>query len=124
MFKSKMKSMKEEKWENKFALHDQYPKILEEPHVDTVSTNKMVIKLSEKRNRRATSSSSRPGNKNQKPPESNMWQASEEQLQSVFTIRKDSGPYCIWMRSISINRVHLQAQQSCSVSPLEHLQRS
>ena len=44
MFKSKMKSMKEEKWENKFALHDQYPKILEEPHVDTVSTNKMVIK--------------------------------------------------------------------------------
>ena len=57
-----------------------------------------------------TGSSSRPGNKNQKPPESNMWQASEEQLQSVFTIRKDSGPYCNWMRSISINRVHLQAQ--------------
>ena len=37
-FKSKMKSMKEEKWKNK-ALHGQYPKILEKPHLDTVTTN-------------------------------------------------------------------------------------
>ena len=39
MFKSKMKSMKEEKWKNK-ALHGlQYPRILEKPNVDTVTTN-------------------------------------------------------------------------------------
>ncbi|CAH3188416.1 unnamed protein product [Porites evermanni] len=36
-----MKSMKEEKWKNK-ALHGQYPKILEKPHVDTVTTNKWL----------------------------------------------------------------------------------
>ena len=41
VFKSKMKSMKEEKWKNK-ALHGQYPKILEKPHVDTVTTNKWL----------------------------------------------------------------------------------
>ena len=41
MFKSKMKSMKEEKWKNK-ALHGQYPRILEKPHVDTVTTNKWL----------------------------------------------------------------------------------
>ena len=41
MFKSKMKSMKEEKWKNK-ALHGQYPRILEKPHVDTVTTNKCL----------------------------------------------------------------------------------
>ena len=41
VFKSKMKSMKEEKWKNK-ALHGQYPKILESPHVDTVITNKWL----------------------------------------------------------------------------------
>ena len=39
--KSKMKSMKEEKWKNK-ALHGQYPKILEKPHGDTVTTNKWL----------------------------------------------------------------------------------
>ena len=33
--------MKEEKWKNK-ALHGQYPKILEKPHVDTVTTNKWL----------------------------------------------------------------------------------
>ena len=38
MFKSKMKSMKEEKWKNK-ALHGQYPRILEKPHIDTVIFN-------------------------------------------------------------------------------------
>ncbi|CAH3034003.1 unnamed protein product, partial [Porites lobata] len=38
---SRMKSMKEEKWKNK-ALHGQYPKILEKPHVDTVTTNKWL----------------------------------------------------------------------------------
>ena len=38
MFKSKMKSMKEEKWKNK-ALHGQYPRILEKPHIDAVITN-------------------------------------------------------------------------------------
>ena len=36
-----MKSMKEEKWKDK-ALHGQYPKILEKPHVDTVTTNKWL----------------------------------------------------------------------------------
>ena len=41
VFKSKMKSMKEEKWKNK-ALHGQYPKILEKPHVDTVTTTKWL----------------------------------------------------------------------------------
>ena len=37
MFKSKVKSMKKEKWKNK-ALHGQYPRILEKPHIDTVIT--------------------------------------------------------------------------------------
>ena len=41
IFKSKMKSMKEEKWKAK-ALHGQYPKILEKPHVDTITTNKWL----------------------------------------------------------------------------------
>ena len=41
IFKSKMKSMKEEKWKDK-ALHGQYPKILEKPHVDTFTTNKWL----------------------------------------------------------------------------------
>ena len=39
MIKSNMKSMKEEKWKNK-ALHGQYPKIIEKPHVDTITTDK------------------------------------------------------------------------------------
>ena len=56
IFKSKMKSMKEEKWKDK-ALHGQYP---------------------------TTCGSSRPGNKHQKLPESNMWPASGEQMQNVF----------------------------------------
>ena len=41
VFKSRTKSMKEEKWKNK-ALHGQYPKILEKPHVDSVTTNKWL----------------------------------------------------------------------------------
>ena len=41
IFKSKLKSMKEEKWKDK-ALHGQYPKILEKPHIDTVTTNKWL----------------------------------------------------------------------------------
>ena len=41
IIKSKMKSMKEEKWKNE-ALHGRYPKLLEEPHVDTVNTNKWL----------------------------------------------------------------------------------
>ena len=41
MFKSKMKSMKEENWKNK-ALHGQSPRILEKPHVDTVTTKKCL----------------------------------------------------------------------------------
>ena len=41
IFKSRMKSMKEEKWKDK-ALHGQYPKILEKPHVDTFTTNKWL----------------------------------------------------------------------------------
>ena len=41
IFKSRMKSMKEEKWKDK-ALHGQYPKILEKPHVDTITTNKWL----------------------------------------------------------------------------------
>jgi len=79
MFKSKMKSMKEEKWKNK-ALHGQYPRILGKPHIDTVITN---IRLSSNLKREtgggATDSSSRPGNKHQKLPESNIWPASAEQ---------------------------------------------
>ena len=39
MIKSKMKSEKREKWKNK-ALHGQYPKLLEKPHVDIVTTNR------------------------------------------------------------------------------------
>ena len=38
VFKSRIKSMKEEKWEDK-ALHGQYPKILEKLHVDTITTS-------------------------------------------------------------------------------------
>ena len=38
MSKSKMKSEKKEKLKNK-ALHGQYPKLLEKPHVDIVTTN-------------------------------------------------------------------------------------
>ena len=41
MFKSKLKLMKEEKWKNK-ALHGQYPRILEKPHVDTVTTTEWL----------------------------------------------------------------------------------
>ena len=41
IFKSKMKSMKEEKWKDK-ALHGQYPKILEKPYIDTITTNKWL----------------------------------------------------------------------------------
>ncbi|XP_068750922.1 uncharacterized protein [Montipora capricornis] len=41
LFKFKMKSMREEKWKNK-ALHGQYPKLLEKPHVDKVTTNKWL----------------------------------------------------------------------------------
>ncbi|KAK2549069.1 hypothetical protein P5673_030569 [Acropora cervicornis] len=36
-----MKSVKKEKWKNK-ALHGQYPKLLEKPHVDIVTTNKLL----------------------------------------------------------------------------------
>ena len=42
MIKSKMKSVKEEKWKNK-APHGQYPKFLEKRHVDTVNTNKWLL---------------------------------------------------------------------------------
>ena len=42
VFKSKMKSLKEEKWKNR-ALHGQYLKILEKPHVDLVTTNKWLL---------------------------------------------------------------------------------
>ena len=42
IFKSRMKSMKEEKWKDKVALHGQYPKILEKPHIDTITTNKWL----------------------------------------------------------------------------------
>ena len=41
MTKSKMKSVKKEKWKNK-ALHGQYPELLEKPHVDIVNTNKWL----------------------------------------------------------------------------------
>ena len=81
-FKSKMKSMKEEKWKNK-ALHVQYPRNLEKPHVDTVTTNKWLSR-NLKGERGTTYHSSRPGNKHQKLPGSNMWPTSEEQMQNVF----------------------------------------
>ena len=42
IFKSKMKAMKEEKRKDK-ALHGQYPKILEKPHVDS-RHQQMVVK--------------------------------------------------------------------------------
>ena len=41
IFKSTMKSMKEEKWKDK-ALRGQYPKMLEKPHVDTFTTDKWL----------------------------------------------------------------------------------
>ena len=41
MIKSKMKSVKKEKWKHK-ALHGKYPKLLEKPHVDVVTTNKWL----------------------------------------------------------------------------------
>ena len=41
MTKSKMKSVKKEKWKNK-ALHGQYPKLLEKPHVDILATNRWL----------------------------------------------------------------------------------
>ena len=40
-FKSKMKSIIEEKWKNQ-ALHGQYPKILKKSNIDTVTTNKWL----------------------------------------------------------------------------------
>ena len=74
--------MKEEKWKNK-ALHVQYPRNLEKLHVDTVTTNKWLS--SNLKGERGTSyRSSRPGNKHQKLPESNMWPTSEEPMQNVF----------------------------------------
>ena len=82
MFKPKMKSMKEGKWKNK-ALHGQYPRNLERPHVDTVTSNKW-LSSNLKGERRTTYRSSRPGNKHQKLPESNMWPTREEQMQNVF----------------------------------------
>ena len=42
MFKSKMKSVKEERWKNKTLDGLQYPRNLEKPHVDTVTTNKWL----------------------------------------------------------------------------------
>ena len=41
IIKSKVKSVRMEKWKNK-ALHGQYPKLLEKPHVDIVTTNKWL----------------------------------------------------------------------------------
>ena len=41
MIKCKMRSVKKEKWKNK-ALHGQYPKLLEKPRVDIVTTNKSI----------------------------------------------------------------------------------
>ena len=82
IFKSRMKSMKEEKWKDK-ALHGQYPKILEKPHVDTTTTNKW-LSSNLKGETGTTCGSSRSGNKHQKLPESNMRSASGEQMQNVF----------------------------------------
>ena len=41
IIKSKIKSVRKEKWKKK-ALHGQYPKLLEKPHVDIVITNKWL----------------------------------------------------------------------------------
>ena len=41
MIKSKMKSLKGQKWKNK-GLHGQYPNLIEKPYVDTVTTNKWL----------------------------------------------------------------------------------
>ena len=82
IFKSRMKSMKEEKWKEK-ALHGQYPKI-REATCRHIHQQQMVVKQSERRNRGTFCGSSRSGNKHQKLPESNMWSASGEQMQNVF----------------------------------------
>ena len=70
LFKSKMKSMKEEKWKNK-VLQGQYPKILEKSHPHRYH-QQIFVKQFKRRNRGTTCSSSKPGNKYQKLPESNI----------------------------------------------------
>ena len=42
MFRTKMKSMKEEMWKNKALYGLQYPKVLEKSHVETVTTHKWL----------------------------------------------------------------------------------
>ena len=83
MFKSKMKSMKGEKWKNK-ALHGQYPRILKKPHVDTVTTNKWLSSNLKGETEGLLVAAQDQGNKHQKLPESNMWPASGEKMQNVF----------------------------------------
>ena len=72
-----------EKWKNK-ALYGQYPRILEKPHVDTVTTNKWLS--------------------------SNLKGETEGLLVAAQDQAINSGPYRIWMWGICQNRVHLQVQ--------------
>ena len=91
IFKSKMNSTKGEKWKNE-ALHGQHPMSLGKPQVNTVTANKW-LSSSLKGERGTTRHSSRPGNKHQKLPGSNMWPTSGEQMQNVFAVWRDNGPY-------------------------------
>ena len=59
-------------------------KLLDKTHVDTITTNNMDVKQSERRNRGTTCGSSRSGNKHQKLSQSSMWPASAEQMQNVL----------------------------------------
>ena len=79
MIKSKMKSVKKEKWKNR-ALHGQYPKVLEKPHVDIVTTNKWLSRNLKGETEGVTGSSPRSGIKHQKLPESNLWPESGKKM--------------------------------------------
>lgn len=77
--------MKEEKGKYK-ALHGQYHRVLEKPHINTVITNKWFSSNLKEKQRTFLSLLTGPGNKNQKLPESNIWLASEEQMHIVVEI--------------------------------------
>ena len=95
IFKLKMKSMKEEKWKNK-ALHGKYPRILEKPHVDMVTTNKWLSSNLKGEIRGTTFHSSRPGNKHHKLPEIKLCVASKWRA-NAECVCKMKRQWIIWM---------------------------